>query len=76
MIKIDQFSAANEAAIEQFSYFAKLALSNVEKFAELGLGAARESVSQATQHAQAIAGARDMHAVSYTHLTLPTNREV
>ena len=63
MIKIDQFSAANEAAIEQFSYFAKLALSNVEKFAELGLVAARESVSQATKHAQAIAGARDMHEV-------------
>ena len=63
MIKIDQVSAANEAAIEQFSYFAKLALSNVEKFAELGLGAARESVSLATKHAQAVAGARDIQEV-------------
>lgn len=63
MIKIDQFTAANEAAIEQFSYFAKLALTNVEKFAELGLGAARESVNLATQHAQALAGARDVHEV-------------
>ena len=44
MLKIDQFTAANEAAIEQFSYFAKLSLANVEKFAELGLDAARESV--------------------------------
>src|SRR5262245_50018905 len=63
MIKVDQFTAANEAAIEQFSYFAKLALSNVEKFAELGLGAARESVNLATSHAQALAGARDVHEV-------------
>ena len=63
MIKMDQFSAANEAAIEQFSYFAKLALSNVEKFAELGLGAARESVNLATSHAQALAGAKDVHEV-------------
>jgi phasin family protein len=63
MMKIDQITAANEAAIEQFSYFAKLALSNVEKFAELGLGAARESVNQSTRHAQALAGARDMQEV-------------
>jgi phasin family protein len=63
MMKIDQISAANEAAIEQFSYFAKLAISNVEKFAELGLGAARESVSLASQHAQALASARDMQEV-------------
>ena len=61
MFKTDQFAAANEAAIEQFSYFAKLSLGNLEKFAELGLGAARESVSQATRHAQTLAGARDMH---------------
>ena len=63
MIKIDQFTAANEAAIEQFSYFAKLSLANVEKFAELGLGAARESVAVATKHAQSIAGARDANEV-------------
>ena len=44
MMKIDQFTAANEAAIEQFSNLAKLSLANVEKFAQLGLGAARESV--------------------------------
>ncbi len=63
MFKIDQFAAANEAAIEQFSYFAKLSLGNLEKFAELGLGAARESLTQATRHAQTIAGARDVHEV-------------
>jgi phasin family protein len=62
-MKIDQFTAANEAAIEQFSYFAKLSLANLEKFAELGLGAARESLTQATRHAQSLAGARDMHEV-------------
>ncbi len=61
MLKIDQFAAANEAAIEQFSHFAKLSLANVEKFAELGLGAARESVVLATKHAQSIAGARDVN---------------
>ena len=61
MIKIDQFTAANEAAIEQFSYFAKLSIANVEKFAELGLGAARDSVAQATKHAQALAGAKDVN---------------
>ena len=63
MLKIEQFTAANEAAIEQFSYFAKLSLANVEKFAQLGLGAARESVVQATKHAQALAGARDVNEV-------------
>jgi len=63
MIKIDQFTAANEAAIEQFSYFAKLSLSNVEKFAEMGLGAARESIVLATKHAQALAGARDVNEI-------------
>ena len=61
MMKIEQFSAANEAAIEQFSYFAKLSLANVEKFAELGLGAARDSVVQATKHAQSLASARDVN---------------
>src|SRR5204862_590398 len=63
MMKIDQFSAANEAAIEQFSKFAKLSLANVEKFAQLGLEAARDSVVQATKHAQALAGARDVNEV-------------
>ena len=63
MMKIDQFSAANEAAIEQFSYFAKLSLANVEKFAELGLDAARESVALATKHAQSLATARDASEV-------------
>jgi phasin family protein len=63
MIKIDQFAAANEAAIEQLTYFARLSLANVEKFAELGLEAARESVSLATQHAQSIASAKDVNEV-------------
>src|SRR5260221_1033354 len=63
MFKIDQFSAANEAAITQFTYFAQLSLANVERFAELSLGAARESVEQATAHAQSLAGARDVHEV-------------
>ena len=61
MFKIDQFAVANEAAIEQFAYFAKLSLGNIEKFAELGLGAARESVNQATRHAQSLAIARDVN---------------
>ena len=63
MIKIDQVAAANEAAIEQLTYFARLSLANVEKFAELGLGAARESVALATRHAQAVAGAKDVNEV-------------
>ena len=61
MFKIDQFAAANEAAIEQFAYFAKLSLGNIEKFTELGLGAARESLTQATRHAQSLASARDVN---------------
>ena len=63
MFKIDQMSAANEAAIEQFSHFAQLSLANMEKFAEIGLGAARDSVELATKHAQSLAGARDVHEV-------------
>jgi len=63
MMKIDQFTAANEAAIEQFANLAKLSLANVEKFAQMGLSAARESVVQATKHAQALAGARDVNEV-------------
>ena len=35
MFKIDQFSAANEAAINQFAYFAQLSLANVESSPEL-----------------------------------------
>jgi hypothetical protein len=63
MVKFEQVSAANEAAIQQFSYFAKLSIANVEKFAELGLSAARESVAIATKHAQSVAGARDVNEV-------------
>jgi phasin family protein len=60
MFKIDQLTAANEAAIEQFAYFAKLSVANAEKLTELGLGAARDSVALATEHAQSLAGARDV----------------
>ena len=63
MFKIDQFTAANEAAINQFTYFAELSLANLEKFTQLGLGAARENVEQATTHAQALANAKDVHEV-------------
>jgi phasin family protein len=63
MFKIDQFTAANEAAIEQFSKFAQLSLANVEKFAQIGLAASRANVEQATAHAQALAGAKDVHEV-------------
>jgi phasin family protein len=63
MFKIDQFSAANEAAIDQFAKFAQMSIANIEKFAQLGLGAARENVEQATAHAQALAGAKDVHEV-------------
>ena len=63
MLKIDQLTAANEAALNQITYFAQLSLANVERFAELGLGAARESVEQATAHAQSLAGAKDVNEV-------------
>ncbi|HWH39768.1 MAG TPA: phasin family protein [Usitatibacter sp.] len=63
MFKIDQFTAANEAAIDQFANLAQLSLANLEKFAQLGLSAARENVEQATAQAQALAGARDVHEV-------------
>ena len=63
MFKIDQFSAANEAAIDQFNQFAKLSLANIEKFTALGLAATRENVEQAAAHAQALAGAKDVHEV-------------
>ena len=63
MIKLDNLTAANEAAIAQFSQFAQFSLANLEKLTQLGLGAARENVEQATAHAQAIAGAKDVHEV-------------
>jgi len=63
MFKIDQLSAANEAAIDQFSQLAKLSLANIEKFTQLGLAATRANVEQATAHAQALASAKDVHEV-------------
>ena len=63
MFKIDQFAAANEAAINQFTQFAQLSLANTEKLAQLALGAARANVAQATAHAQAISQAKDVHEV-------------
>jgi len=63
MFKIDQLTAANEAAIEQFNTLAQLSLANAEKLAELGLGAARESVTLAADHARALASAKDVHEV-------------
>lgn len=63
MFKIESFAAANEAAIDQFNQFTRLSLANLEKFAQLGLGAARENVEQVAAHAQALAGARDVHEV-------------
>jgi phasin family protein len=63
MFKTDAFTAANEAAIDQFTRFARLSLENAERFAQLGLGAARETVEQAAAHAQSLAGARDVHEV-------------
>jgi phasin family protein len=63
MIKIDQFTAANEAAINQFTYFAQLSLASVERFTELALGASRANVEHATAHAQSLAGAKDVHEV-------------
>jgi len=63
MFKIDQLTSANEAAIEQFAYFTQLSLANIEKFSQLGLGAARANIEQATAHAQALAGAKDVHEV-------------
>jgi phasin family protein len=61
--KIEQFTAANEAAINQFAHFAQLSLANLEKFAAIGLDAARDSVEQATAHAASLAGAKDVHEV-------------
>jgi phasin family protein len=63
MFKIDTITAANEAAINQFTQFAQLSLASAQRFAELGLGAARETVEQAASHAQSLAGAKDVHEV-------------
>jgi phasin family protein len=63
MFKIDQLTAANEAALSQFTQLAQLNLANLERLTQLGLGAARESVAQATAHAQSLAGAKDVHEV-------------
>jgi phasin family protein len=63
MFKIDSITAANEAAINQFTKFAQLSLASAERFAELSLSAARESVEQASAHAQSLAGAKDVHEV-------------
>ncbi len=63
MFKLDSFTAANEAAINQFTHFAQLSLANAGRLAELGLGAARETVDQAAAHAQSLAGAKDVHEV-------------
>ncbi|HUP29572.1 MAG TPA: phasin family protein [Usitatibacter sp.] len=63
MFKIDQLTAANEAAITQFAHFAQLSLVNLEKFAQLGLAATRDNVELATAHAQALASAKDVHEV-------------
>ncbi len=63
MFKIDQFTAANEAAINQFTTLAELSLANAERLAQIGLGAARDAVEQATAHAQSLAGAKDVTEV-------------
>jgi phasin family protein len=92
MFKIDQFAAANEAAVEQFAYFAKLSLGNIEKLTELNLVAARDSLTQATRHAQSLASARDVNeliaintaavepalkrAYAYSRTAYETNAEV
>jgi len=63
MFKIDQLTAANEAAITQFAQFAQMSLANIERLTTLGLDAARDSVEQATAHAQSLAGAKDVTEV-------------
>ena len=63
MFKIDQLTAANEAAITQFAQFAQMSLANIERLTTLGLDAARDSVEQVTAHAQALAQAKDVHEV-------------
>ena len=63
MFKIDQLTAANEAALTQFTQLAQLNLANLERLTQIGLGAAREGVAQASAHAQSLAGAKDVHEV-------------
>ena len=63
MFKIDQLTAANEAAFTQFAQFAQLGLANVERFTALGLDAARDNVELATAHVQSLAGAKDVTEV-------------
>lgn len=63
MFKIDQLTAANEAAMTQLTQLAQLNLVNLERLTQIGLGAARETVAQATAHAQSLAGAKDVHEV-------------
>ena len=63
MFKIDQLTAANEAAVVQLTQLAQFNLANIEKLAQVGLGAARETVAQASAHAQSLAGAKDVHEV-------------
>ena len=63
MFKIDQLTAANEAAMTQFAQLAQLGLANVERFTALGLDAARDNVELATAHAQSLAGAKDVTEV-------------
>ena len=63
MFKIDQLTAANEAAITQFAQFAQLSLANMERFTAIGLDAARDTVEQATAHAAQLAGAKDVTEV-------------
>jgi phasin family protein len=63
MFKIDQLTAANEAAMTQLTQLAQMNLVNFEKLTQIGLGAARETVAQATAHAQSLAGAKDVHEV-------------
>jgi phasin family protein len=63
MFKIDSITAANEAAINQFTQFAALSLASAERLTELGLAAARETVEEAASHAQSLAGAKDVHEV-------------
>ena len=63
MFKVDQFIVVFFISSSQFAHFAQLSLANLEKFAEIGLDAARDSVEQATAHAAALAGAKDVHEV-------------
>lgn len=63
MFKFDQFTAANEAALEQFNQFARLSLAGAEQFAAIGLTASRETLEQVSAHARQVAAARDVQEV-------------